>query len=681
MHILPIHLTIGALALSLCPLGFANQQDIAGHDDRSEAPHFEIAGGEENAERFPLKSTNLEARISGVIAEVKVEQTYANTGDTPIEATYVFPASTRAAVHGVEMQIGERRVVAKIKEKEEAKKVYEEAKRANKTASLLDQERPNVFRMSVANILPGDEVKVTLTFSEKLTATERVYEFVYPTVVGPRYSGAATATETWVGNPYLEEGVDTPATFAAKIKVQSGLPIQKLSSASHQPEISFKDEKRALVVLPASGEAANRDFVLRYRLADSEVESGLLLHRGEEENFFLLNVEPPERVRPEQVPPREYVFVLDVSGSMNGFPLDTARMLMRDLLGGLQSTDTFNVMLFAGESRMLSKQSLPATADNIRRGTDLTGLARGGGGTELLPALKRALALPQDESTSRSIVVVTDGFVDIEREAFDLIRRERGKANLFAFGIGSSVNRWLIEGMARAGMGEPFFVLQPGEASRTAERFRDYISSPVLTGIRIRYEGFKAYDTQPQSVPDVFADRPIEIVGKWKGNAEGRIIVTGHGGGGPYEQVFEVSTEAGSGLENPALRPLWARERVRVLADNSMVGSSGRRGGVDEESKREITSLGLTYGLLTDFTSFVAVDETPREVLEKLRSVQQPLPLPQGVGNSALGGGQVSVGVSGSASGLTGAAPEPGAIGLILVTAVGLLLRRHRVQG
>lgn len=667
---------VTALAIWLVRLAHALPEPLpGGEDDRSLAPHFEVAG-EENADGFPLKATDVRATISGVIAEVTVEQTYANTGDSPIEAVYVFPASTRAAVHGVEMKIGERVIVAKIEEKQQAKANYEKAKSENKTASLLDQERPNVFRMSVANILPGDEVKVRLNFSEKLTATERVYEFVYPTVVGPRYSNQGSTTESWVGNPYLGEKADTPATFSAHLDLRGGMPLKSVTCPSHQAAIRFTSKEQATVELPASGEAGNRDFVLRYRLADEQVASGLLLHQGEKENFFLLNVEPPRRVRPEQIPPRDYLFILDVSGSMNGFPLDTAKTLMRDLLGGIRATDTFNVLLFAGDSRMLSPHPLPATPENIARGTDLTNLASGGGGTELLPALKRGLAISPGEGTSRSIVVVTDGFVNIEREAFELVRAERGSANVFAFGIGSSVNRWLIEGLARAGMGEPFFVLHPGEAEKTARRFRDYISSPVLTDIKVRYEGFGATDVQPESIPDVFAERPIELIGKWTGPPGGTIIVTGQGGAGPYEARFEVAEEAAKGMENPALRPLWAREKVRTLADDMQVGRNNRGSQANDEIQREITALGLTYGLLTEFTSFLAVDETPREVVEKFRTVQQPLPLPQGVSSHAVGGGQVSF--SGGTPGSTGAAPEPGMIGLLLISAVGLMLHRYR---
>lgn len=649
-----------------------------GPAEKTLAPQFQIIGADANAEAFPLKSTNVRSTISGVIADVTVEQTYENTGKSPIEAIYVFPASTRAAVHGVEMRIGERVIKAKIQEKQQAKATYEKAKSENKTASLLEEKRPNVFQMSVANILPGDEVKVTLHYSEKLTATDRVYEFVFPTVVGPRYSNKGAQTEQWVENPYLAEGTASPTTFAMSVNVNAGMPLQSLKSPSHEPEIKFTAKDTATVSLPAGTEAGNRDFVLRYQLADQQVASGLLLHEGTDEKFFLLNVQPPARVKPEQIPARDYLFILDVSGSMNGFPLDVAKTLMRDLLGGLKPTDTFNLLLFAGVSQTLSETSVPATPANIARGTDFTVGSRSSGGTELLPALKRALAMPQADGVSRSIVVVTDGFVDIEKETFELVRRELNRANVFAFGIGASVNRWLIEGLAQAGQGEPFIVLDRNEAAKSAERFRNYISSPVLTDIEVRYEGFAAKEVQPGNFPDVFADRPIELIGKWSGKPEGRIVVKGRTGGAPYEASFDVAAESVKGLQNPALRPLWAREKVRALGDASMLNRNLRGGMADTEAAREITTLGITYELLTDYTSFVGVDETPRELLAQAKTVNQPLPLPQGVTNNAVSGNQVVVAANGAVK--TGAAPEPGVTGLLLLTAASLLLHRRRAR-
>jgi Ca-activated chloride channel family protein len=441
--------------------------------------------------------------------------------------------------------------------------------------------------------------------------------------------------------------------------------------------IAYTDKESARVTLAPSNGTGDRDFVLRYQLAGEQVASGLLLHQGQDENFFLLNVQPPARVKPEQIPPRDYVFIVDVSGSMNGFPVDVAKTLMSDLLRGLKPTDTFNVLLFAGASQALSETPLTATPDNIARGTSLTNFAQGSGSTELLPALTRAMTLPQPEGVSRSVVVITDGFVDVETEAFQLVREHLGRANLFAFGIGSSVNRWLIEGLAHAGQGEPFVVLERSDAAKIAGRFREYISAPVLTDISVRYEGFAAKEAQPGAFPDVFADRPIELIGKWTGKPEGRIIVKGRTGGAPYEAAFDVAAESVKGVQNPALRPLWARERVRTLGDEMDVNRNVRGGTDAAESVREITTLGLTYDLLTAYTSFVGVDETPRELLAQAQSVNQPLPLPQGVNNNAVGSSQVVVTAHTPVQ--TGAAPEPGVTALLLLTAASLLLHRRRI--
>jgi len=221
---------------------------------------------------------------------------------------------------------------------------------------------------------------------------------------------------------------------------------------------------------PSEKHGGNRDFLLKYRLAGGQIETGLLLYEGEEEDFFLLMLQPPKRVTDSQIPAREYVFIVDVSGSMHGFPLDISKKLLKDLIGNLRPTDRFNVLLFAGGSSVMSKESLPATPENIAHAINVIERQRGGGGTELLPAMKKALALPRTEGYSRSVVIATDGYVTVEEEAFDLIRNNLGDANMFAFGIGSSVNRYIIEGMARVGMGEPFIITKPEEAPQLASR-------------------------------------------------------------------------------------------------------------------------------------------------------------------------------------------------------------------
>ncbi len=324
------------------------------------------------------------------------------------------------------------------------------------------------------------------------------------------------------------------------------MPVDEVACPSHKSHVEWQSLTTARITLDP-GEAAhgnnrgNRDYILRYRLQGQQVETGLLLYPGKDESFFLLMVQPPRRVEPGQIPPREYVFVLDVSGSMEGFPLYTAKILLRELIGGLRPTDRFNVILFAGGSRLLAPESLPATPENVNRAIEEINNEQGGGGTELGEALDRALALPGNEGVSRSTIVITDGFISAEADVFERIRTRLNQSNLFAFGIGSSVNRHLIEGMAHAGQGEPFVATNEEEAKAVARQFQEYVQSPVLTDVAFESQDFQTYDVEPLSIPDLFADRPLVIFGKWKGKADGTIRVTGLGGDGPYEKVFDVA--------------------------------------------------------------------------------------------------------------------------------------------
>ena len=410
--------------------------------------------------------------------------------------------------------------------------------------------------------------------------------------------------------------------------------------------------------LPISGNGGNRDFILRYQLAGAGIESGLLLFEDEKEKFFLAMIEPPKRVTPAQIPARDYVFIVDVSGSMHGFPLETAKELMRNLLGGLRPTDTFNVLLFSGASAVLSEVPLAATAKNIEQGIDFINRQQGGGGTELLSAMKRALALPGGNDRARSVVVVTDGYVSIETESFDLIRSNLGQANVFAFGIGSSVNRFLIEGMARVGQGEPFIVTNPQEAEERAAALRRYIEAPVLTKARLATVGFQVYDVEPPGIPDVLAERPVIVFGKWRGDRKGNLILEGLSGSGKFEQSFDLAkTTPNAG--NAALRYLWARSRIARLDDYQRVGQ-------DPERVKEITRLGLDYHLLTNYTSFIAVDHEVRNPDPgEAQTVKQPLPIPQGVSDFAVGGAFPS-------------SPEPELVALLGVAAAAAAWARRR---
>lgn len=629
-------------------------------EDKTFSPYFYVETKDPATDRLPLKETKVTADINGMIADIHVVQTYANEGSNPISASYLFPASTKVTVHGMEMQVGNQIVTAQIQEKEEASKKFEEAKSKGKSASLLSEVRSNVFSMNVANIMPGDVCRIDLHYTELLTPSEGSYRFVFPTVTGPRYVSPVLDDtgnrEEWTEMAYLPEGSKPEGKYSIQVNLSAGVPITALTSDSHKINIAWNENTKAQITLSDPSEyAGNRDFILDYSLSGKEISSGLILNKGTDENFFLLMVQPPERVEKAEVLPGEYIFVLDVSGSMSGYPLDTAKALIRDLVSHLNSTDTFNLILFSGASYQLSEESLPATDKNMKRAIRLIDNQSGGGGTELAPALKAAMEIPEREGQNRSIVVITDGYISGEAEIFDMIRENTGKADFFAFGIGQAVNRYLVEGIAKTGQGEPFIVTEERQAAETAQQFRTYIQAPVLTDIQVSFGDFAAYDVEPSVLPTLYAQKPIVLLGKYKGEAKGTIQIKGKTGGGAYTATVSagdiIPTE-----ESEALRYLWARNRVDRLTDYG----AGKK---DDSVKAEVTQLGLTYHMLTPYTSFVAVLETVRNPEGESTDVNQPNPLPLGVSNLAVGGYTVG--------------SEPGGF-LLAAVVFGIIFRQNR---
>ncbi|HTJ50442.1 MAG TPA: VIT domain-containing protein [Cyclobacteriaceae bacterium] len=601
--------------------------------DKSESPYFYVTSSSNGADPLPLKSTHADVNITGVMADVIITQEYKNEGTSPLEAIYMFPASSQAAIYAMEMKVGDRKIIARIEEKQKAREQYNQAKAEGKRTSLLEQQRPNLFQMNVANIMPGDVVKVILKYTELLIPEEGTYKFIYPTVVGPRYSGEhlENATASLASIPYTKKGILPTYAFDIDVHLSMGMPIQSIASTTHKISTQYPSTSTAEVaLLPEEKNAGNRDFVLDYKLAGNAIESGLMLYEHGDENFFLLMVQPPKRIIKEEIPPREYIFIVDVSGSMHGFPINTTKTLLRNLIVNLKPTDRFNVLLFESGAYWLADKSLPALQENVTKANTFLDQSQGGGGTNLLAAMHKAMTFPrQDEGLSRSYVVVTDGYVNVEKEVFDIIRNKADEANTFAFGIGSGVNRYIIEGMAHVGMSEPFIVLGPEGADKEAERFRKYINNPVLTQVKKTFSGFEAYDVEPVSVPDVLAERPVIIYGKYRGAAKGSITLEGYAGKKKFKKTFQLS-EVKPDKKHQALRYLWARKRIQLRDDYKNLGY-----GSDDQ--KEVTALGLKYNLMTAYTSFVAIEEKAVNNEKTLTTVKQPLPLPEGVENSAVG--------------------------------------------
>ena len=594
---------------------------------KTSGPYLEVLS--ENAV-IPLQKSTTEAQISGTIAHVEITQVYHNEGFVPIEALYVFPLSTRAAVHKMQMRIGDRVVNAKIFEKQQAQKVYTSAIKEGKRAAKLDQSRPNVFQMNVGNIMPGDEISIVIFYTELLTPTQGEYQFVAPGVVGPRFTGEQTNGETTFELPYTKKGIKAAFQYDVNVQLNAGMTIQNVSSVSHKINVDYPSGSQANVYLSKSNsDPSNRDFILNFGLRGNKVETGLLLYEHGDEKFFAYLMEPSKMVKPKQVTAREYLFIVDVSGSMNGYPLEVSKELMRNLLCNLELTDTFNVQLFASSSTIFNPTPVPANRENIEKAILFLSNGQGGGGTQLLSALKKAYQLPRAiDGSSRSMVIITDGYVSVEKEAFQLINEHLNEANVFTFGIGNSVNRYLIEGMSAISNSGSFIATSHNEARKVAADFKEYISTPLLTRVTLAAKGFEIYDVEPASIPDVFAARPVVIYGKYRGEAKGKLVLSGYQGRKKIKQVFRVS-ESQLNDNHKALRYLWARKKIERLDDFATL--------FHDDNKQEVLDLGLQFHLATKYTSFVAVDEVAINKDGSVKQVKQPLPMPKNVENTAVG--------------------------------------------
>ncbi|MEO0340279.1 MAG: VIT domain-containing protein [Bacteroidota bacterium] len=591
------HYQIRRLFTITCLLLFNAVSFLQGQgNDVLECPYFTIESEDTSGVAFALLSTDVDATVSGVIAKVQVQQTYFNPGKVPVNATYVFPMSSKAAVYDMRMIVNDRTIQAVIKRKEEAQEIYDNAKEDGLTTSLLEQERPNVFQMSLANINPGDTVRIEMLYTELLEPTNGVYQFVFPSIVGPRFT---TGGESWVNQAIQDSFAVARTALNIDLKINAGMPVEA-SSKSHN--VTF--ERSTFSTQTTLSTQPGDDFIVDYTLDDNSIETGLLLYEGEEENFFLSMIQPTRPDVPYFPPPREYIFIMDVSGSMRGEPIEVSKWLISNLLTDLNPEDKFNIVFFASSSATFAPNSLPVTDENIGMALQMIDDITGGGGTRLLPAMEKALEMGGTEDYSRTFVILTDGYVTVEKEAFELIRNNLNEANFFAFGIGRSVNRYIIEGMAYVGEGEAFVATDFADANTMAATFKSYIEKPVLTNIEALFSGIDVYDVEPLTIPDVFAERPIIIYGKYNKPANGTITLTGDYGGGLISNTLSFQDYTTDVEENIALKYLWARKKIRLMSDYGIASNESDTLSIEEE----ITRLGLKYNLVTEYTSFVAVD-------------------------------------------------------------------------
>ncbi|HEY7786707.1 MAG TPA: VIT and VWA domain-containing protein [Pyrinomonadaceae bacterium] len=597
----------------------------------------------------PLKHTTVKAQISGFLSRVNVTQKFENPFKEKIEAVYTFPLPQNAAVDDMTMVVGERTVRGKILRREEARAVYDAAKASGQVAGLLDQERPNVFTQSVANILPGEKVEITISYIETLQYENGTYEFVFPMVVGPRYiPGRPTRAHSTGFAPDTDRVPDasriTPRPVPAgmrvghdislDISIDAGVPIDVINSKTHQVDVSQADTRFAQVRLKNNAVIPNKDFILRYDVAGKAINDAVITHRSAKGGFFSLILQPPDHVRAEDVTPKELVFVLDTSGSMTGFPIEKAKETMKLALGNLYPADTFNLITFAGDTRVLFPDPVPATRENLSKAQAFLSQRSGEGGTEMMKAIQAALDPTDSQKHMRIVCFMTDGYVGNEMEIISEIQKHPN-ARVFAFGIGSSVNRFLLDRMAEEGRGEVEYVGLEDDGSVAARRFHERVRSPLLTDISIDWNGLPVADVYPKRIPDLFSAKPVVLSGRYTGAANGTLKLKGKMSGEDFVREIPVVLPDSEG-QHDVLSSLWARNRIDDLMGQDYAGM--QRGEMKPELKETITNLGIEYRLMTQFTSFVAVQEMIVTDGGQPRRIDVPIELPEGVSRAALPG-------------------------------------------
>jgi Ca-activated chloride channel family protein len=614
---------------------------------------------------LPLRETDFFTTVTGTIAETTVTQTFVNPYDKPIEAVYTFPLPHDGAVDDYSFRFAGREVRGVIKRREEARAEYEDAKRAGRTAGLLEQERPNVFTQSLANLPAGAKIEVEIHVVQPLAPEKGRYELALPTVVAPRFvpgkptgrAGTGMLDDTdrvpdasRISPPVLPAGLRTCGDLNITVAFAPGLPVGSIRSEAHRIEIE-RGTAGTFVELDEQYALLNRDFVLSWQRSGSRPRAMMLTDEVDGERFFTLTIEPPASVAVDDAPARELIFVLDASGSMSGEPIDVAKATMRRFLRGMRPGDAFQVVRFSDSASGLGDTLVPATDANVARAIAYVDALEGEGGTMMTEGIRAALDFPHDEERVRFVVFLTDGFIGNEADIFALIDERIGDARLFSLGVGSSVNRYLLDGMARVGRGEVAYVNLGEPADPIVDRLYAQLDRPALTDIVVDFGDTDVAAVVPARVPDLMVDRPVTLFGRLDGEPTGEIVVRGRRGG--EATVLRVPVRAVEQQRATGLASSWARKRIdELMFDPDYLRERAPKAG---RIRSSVVDLSLKYGVLTEFTAFVAVDTRGKvDGRAADTTVVQGVDLAEGVAEQSVWGQMVGteIGESYGAGGL-----------------------------
>jgi Ca-activated chloride channel family protein len=606
-----------------------------------------IPAGVTNPDEYvpvPLDHTQVNADVNGFISRVQVTQQFTNPYNEKIEAVYVFPLPQDSAVSDFIMKIGDRTIRGIIREREEARRIYEEARAQGHVASLLQQGRPNIFTQKIANIEPGKSIDIDITYFGALPYRNGGFEFVFPMVVGPRYNppgssdpiqtvprGAVQYATNGTAVPYLAPNERSGHDIDISLSINAGVSIESIQLPTHAVAIDRTSPLTATVTLSPLDTIPNRDFVLRWEVAGDDLKTAMLTHTDERGGYFTLMLVPPAELAGLDRAPMEMVFVIDCSGSMRGEPLTLAKQAVKRALRSMRPGDTFQIIRFAQSAAQMAPQPLAATAEHVATGIRYLDALEAGGGTNMIYGIQSALAFNHDDSHVRSVVFMTDGYIGNESDILSEVGRNLGDARIFSFGIGSSPNRYLLQRMADMGNGVATFIGQDESAVDAMDAYFELVSHPALHDVTLDV-GSGVSEVYPANIPDVFVGRPVFVSGRLDADFDGDVAITGLSGG----EALELDCQWAGHGDRPAIAQIWARALIKDLSD--------RLSWSDEDGlQQKIEQTALAYHLASAFTSFVAVDSSRITEGDHGTSVHVPVPVPSGVRYDTTVGGSPSV--------------------------------------
>jgi len=597
----------------------------------------------------PMLKTDVKMAISGMMARVSVQQKFKNIGGEWVEGIYVFPLPEEAAVDRMRLRIGERIIEGEIKEKAEARRTYEKAKREGKRASLLRQERPNIFTTAVANIGPGEEVVVEIEYQQNLHYDQGQFRIRFPLVVAPRYipgtpvlqdeikgfqtTGWAKDTDqvpdaSKITPPVVDPSHGKINQVSIQVDLNAGFPLAQVISSYHKMDSSEDEHGVRHLTLHDGQVPADRDFELVWQPTTGNAPQAALFQEGwSGEDYALIMVMPPAKTTSSRIP-REVVFVIDTSGSMHGQSIDQARAALQLALKRLHPGDRFNVVQFNSYTDALFRTAVPVTPDNINKAQNYVGGLHAEGGTEMLSALQLALRDKSPEGMLRQVIFLTDGSVGNEEQLFSTIQKQLGNSRLFTVGIGSAPNSFFMTRAAQFGRGTFTYIGKVDEVKQKMAQLFSKLESPVLRDISVNLKDSDKVEIWPKRIPDLYLGEPLLLAIRME-QPLAELNLTGMLDGQSWSRKIGLK----GGASSKGVHLLWARRKIADLMDQKA------RGKDEGEVRKAVLDLALTHKLVSKYTSLVAVDKTPaRPLKQPLQKKQIPTNLPNGwSGNKVFG--------------------------------------------